>query len=753
MKKLLTIFTAAALLGSCTGKNKAPNPWVNRPPEEVKKTDPVPTPTPTPDVKPDPKPADPKDSWNKSYPYTRAEAIEDTIFGVKVKDPYRWLEDVKSTEVQTWMADQDSYTRKELAKLPNRAWLEKRLKELYYVESIGVPTHKGKNYFYTRRAIGQEKAVVYTKTIPKKGDPIEKAILDPNTMSKDGTTSLGVWVPSPDGKKMVYALHKNNADEASLYVRDVETGEDSSIDVIEGAKYARPKWTPKGDGFYYTYLTTDPKIKTEDRPGYAEIRYHALGTNPKSDPTIYEKTGDSSKFVDVDLSDDGRWLFTYVERGWSAVDVYYKDLKDKKAEWKPLIAGKEAIYGVTAWKNKFYIYTNDGAPHGKLMVADPKKPAQTDWKDVIPEDKDAVIDVDNAGVQILGDSVVGLYLKNASSEVRIYDLKGKLLRTQALPEIGAVTTISGNPDEDEAYFSFNSFTRPTEVHKISLKKGTDELWSSVKLPIDPSKYTVEQQWFPSKDGTKVSLFIVHKKDMPKDGKTPFLLYGYGGFSVNMLPSFSSSIYPWLEAGGGYAVPNLRGGAEYGEDWHKAGWRNNKQNVFDDFIGAGQYLVDQKYTSSSILAIRGGSNGGLLTGTVTTQRPDLFGAVICGVPLLDMVRYTKYGSGKTWIDEYGDPEKEADFKWLYAYSPYHKIKATNYPAFLMMAADSDDRVDPFHSRKYTAAMQAANTSDKPILIRIEKNSGHGGADLVKQAVESSTDMYAFLMSQFKMSAPK
>jgi prolyl oligopeptidase len=756
MKKLLTIFTAAALLGSCTGsKNKPQNLWENRPPEGVKKPE-----EKAPEKKPAPEVENSKPKWEKPYPFTRTEAIEDTIFGVKVKDPYRWLEDVKSSEVQAWMAQQDSYTRKELTKLPNREWLEKRLKELYYVESIGVPTHKGNykkgsagtNYFYTRRSLDKEKAVVYVKTYPKKGDPVEKVILDPNVMSKDGTVSLGTWVPTDDGTKIAYALHENNADEATLYLRDMATGEDSKVDVIEGAKYASPQWTPKGDGFYYTYLPTDPSIKTEDRPGYAEIRFHKLGTDPKTDPVIYEKTGDPSKFIGAGLSKDGRWLFTYVFRGWSAVDIYFKDLKDKKGAWKPFITGKEAIYGVTAWKNKFYIQTNENAPHGKMMVADPKKLDPKDWKELIPEDKDAVVDSD-AGFQILGDSIVGLYLNKASSEIRIYNLKGKLLRTQTLPEIGAVTTISGNPDEDEAYFSFNSFTRPTEVYKLSIKKGTAALWSSVKLPIDPSKFIVKQEWFTSKDGTKVSMFIVHKKDLAKDGKIPFLLYGYGGFSVNLLPSFSSGLYPWLEAGGGYAVPNLRGGAEYGEGWHKAGWRNNKQNVFDDFIGAAQYLIDQKYTNSSVLAIRGGSNGGLLTGAVTAQRPDLFGAVICGVPLLDMVRYTKYGSGKTWIDEYGDPDKEADFKWLYAYSPYHQIKATNYPAFLMMAADSDDRVDPFHSRKYTAAIQAANTSDKPILIRIEKNAGHGGADLVKQAVESSTDMYAFLMSQFKMTAPK
>jgi prolyl oligopeptidase len=758
MKKFLTIFTAAAMLQACP-KPQTENPWKNKPPEEK----PVENPQPDPINKPDPKPEEPKAAWAKPYPFTRAEAIEDTIFGVKVKDPYRWLEDVKSAEVQSWMNEQDSYTRKELAKLPNREWLEKRLKELYYVESIGVPTHKGNYkkgpagtvYFYTKRGAGQEKSIVYVKSIPKKGDPTEKAILDPSTLSKDGTVALGTWVPSKDGKKIAYAQKKNNADEATLYVRDVETGEDSKIDIIEGAKYASPQWTPKGDGFYYTYLPTDPNIKTEDRPGYAEVRYHQLGTDPKTDVTVYEKTGDPTKFVDVSLSGDGRWLFVYIFRGWSATDIYVRDLKNKKdTSFKPFIAGKEAVYGVVAWKDKFYIYTNEGAPNGKIMVADAKKPDQANWKELIPEDKNAVVDTDNAGFQLLGGSLVGLYLKNASSEIRVYDLKGKLLRTQTLPEIGAVSTIRGNEDEDEAYFSFNSFTRPTEIHKLSIKKGTTELWASAKLPIDSSKFTVKQEWFASKDGTKVSMFIVHKRDAVLDGSMPFLLYGYGGFNVNMLPSFSSGLYPWLEAGGGYAVPNLRGGAEYGEEWHKAGWRDKKQNVFDDFIGAAQHLIDKKYTSSSVLAIRGGSNGGLLTGTATVQRPDLFGAVICGVPLLDMVRYTKYGSGKTWIDEYGDPDKEADFKWLYAYSPYHKIKeGTKYPAFLMMAADSDDRVDPFHSRKYTAAMQAATSNDRPVLIRIEKNAGHGGADLVKQTVASSVDMYSFLMSQFKMSAPK
>ncbi|HEU4753879.1 MAG TPA: prolyl oligopeptidase family serine peptidase, partial [Armatimonadota bacterium] len=496
-------------------------------------------------------------------------------------------------------------------------------------------------------------------------------------------------------------------------------------------------------GFYYTYLPNPPGVSVSERPGYAEVRYHQLGTDPKSDPLVHARTGDPKTFIVPDLSRDGRWLFVYIREGWNRTDIYYRDLRAGGEEWKPFITGVQAQFAVIPWEDQFYIQTDQDAPRGRVFRASTERPAREQWTEIVPEQKDAVLDT----AQVVGGRLVLNYLKNAASRIEIRELDGRPVRTVPLPGIGAASGMTGNPDEDDAYFSFASFTKPSEIFRTSIRTGETKSWASVKIPVDPSPYTVEQVWYPSKDGTRVSMFIVRRKDMPKDGSTPLLLYGYGGFQVNMLPSFTSSIYPWLEAGGAYAVPNLRGGGEYGEEWHRAGMLEKKQNVFDDFIAAAEYLVKHGYTKPERLAIRGGSNGGLLVGAAMTQRPDLFRAVVCGVPLLDMVRYHLFGSGRTWVPEYGSADDPAQFKALYAYSPYHHVKpGTRYPSLLMMSADSDDRVDPMHARKMTAAVQAATGSRRPVILRIEKNAGHTGADMVRQAVDSSADAYAFLMQE-------
>ncbi len=687
------------------------------------------------------------------YPETRIEPIKEQLHGVEVADPYRWLEDDKSTEVKNWMSAQDSVARAELAQLAGRDKLIDRLRALFYVDSISVPLHRGGRYFYKRTFATKEKGIVYVR----EGEAgVEKVLLDPNTMSADGTTSIGEWMPSHDGKKVAYTLHANNSDEATLYVIDVDTITPSKVDVIEGAKYASPAWTPKGDGFYYTFLPSGPNITVADRPGFAEVRFHKLGTSPQSDTLIHPRTGSAETFIAPQLSHDGRWLFVYIQHGWNASDVYYRDLSSSDKNWKTLVAGKQALFEIEAYKNRFYVRTNDGAPKWKMVEVDPAHPQLENWRPLVAESADAVLD----GSAIIGDRFVLSYLKNAVTELAIHHLDGKLDHFVKLPGIGAVTQVAGEPEDTAAYFDFASFTQPRQVWKLPLAQGCTakcgdgnetELWAEIKLPIDATPYAVEQVWYPSKDGTKISMFIVHRKDMPKNGTTPFLLTGYGGFNVSMQPAFSAGLYPWLEAGGGFALPNLRGGGEYGEAWHQAGMQANKQNVFDDFIGAAEYLVKQGYTQPARLAIRGRSNGGLLMGASMTQRPDLFRAVICGVPLLDMVRYPLFGSGKTWVPEYGSPDDGAQFKTLYAYSPYHHVKAdVKYPSLLMTSADADDRVDPMHARKMVAAVQAATTSGLPVLLRIEKHSGHGGADLVKQAVEMAADEYAFIIHELGMS---
>jgi prolyl oligopeptidase len=677
------------------------------------------------------------------YPSTRVSNARDVLFGTAVEDPYRWLEDVKAREVQEWMASQDRYARERLASLPGRERLVERLRELFYVDTLSAPVHRGDRYFFTRRRADQEKAVVYWREGPA-GE--ERVLLDPNRLSGDGSVSLGVWAPSWDGRKVAYALRRNNADEATLYLKEVATGAESPVDVIEGARYASPAWTPDGSGFYYTYLPTDPAIPVAERPGYAEVRFHRLGTDPKQDPLVHARTGSAETFISPSLSRDGRWLFIYIRHGWNSTDLYYRDLQRDTRDWRPFVIGRPALYSVTAWKDRFYILTNEGAPRWRLLRVDAAHPDREQWREIVPEAKDGVLQ----SAQVVGERLALNYTRDVASHLEVRTLDGAPVRDLPLPGLGAASGFSGNPDEDEAYFSFNSFLRPTEIFRTAMSTGETSLYAAVKVPIDPSPYLVEQVWYRSKDGTRVPMFVVRGKEMPKDGSTPFLLTGYGGFNVGMPPSFSAGIYPWLEAGGGFAVPNLRGGDEFGEEWHQAGMGRRKQNVFDDFIAAAEHLVRVGYTKPERLAIRGGSNGGLLVGAAITQRPDLFRAAVCSVPLLDMVRYHRFGSGRTWIPEYGTAEEEGDFRVLFAYSPYHQVKAgTRYPAVLMMSADSDDRVDPMHARKMAARLQAAGAGPHPVWLRIEKNAGHGGADLIRQSVESSADAYAFLMHELGM----
>ncbi|MCC6523850.1 MAG: S9 family peptidase [Polyangiaceae bacterium] len=677
------------------------------------------------------------------YPPARRETVVDVIHGVGVADPYRWLEDEKQPEVQSWMDAEDALARAELRKLPERDAIAARLKELFYVDSLSAPVHRGSRYFYSRRHAKKEKSIVYWKE-GKTG--AEQVLFDPNGWSEDGSVSLAGWQASWDGTRVAYKKSQNNSDESTLYVRDVAAGADSAIDVIEGAKYASASWTPKGDGFYYTWLPTDPKIPVDERPGFAEVRFHKLGADPKQDALVHPKTGDPEVFVSGDLSRDGHWLVVTISHGWTSDEVWLRDEQKNAGRpaggaFVPLAVGKKAHYRVEAYQDQLYVQTDEGAPRWRIFRVDPRRPDRGSWVELVPERADAAMD----GFSILGGKLVVSYLRNASSLVAVYGLDGKLVRELGLPGIGSVGGPIGRQDEDEAYYSFESYTVPREIYATSIATGKVELYSKLEVPVDPSPYVVEQVFYPSKDGTKISMFVVRRKDLVKDGSARVYLYGYGGFQANETPVFMASIYPWLERGGVFAVANLRGGAEYGEKWHEDGMLLKKQNVFDDFIGAAEYLVAEQYTRPSRIAISGASNGGLLMGAALTQRPDLFGAVLCGVPLLDMVRYHKFGSGRTWASEYGTVDDPAEFRALLAYSPYHHVApGTAYPATLFLAADHDDRVDPMHARKLAALLQADSTGG-PVLLRIERHSGHGGADLVKAEVEKGADRYAFALA--------
>ena len=714
-----------------------------------------------------------------------------TLHGIAVEDPYRWLENASAPNVQSWVSAQNAHARRILDALPTQKELSQRFSELLYFDAVSAPELRGNNEFYTRRYKTKEKSVLMVRSRSSSGEKAEqgeeRTLIDPNELRADGSLSLGNWYPSWDGKRLVYALRENNADEATLFVRDVASGKDSEIDKIPGAKYANPSWTPDNRGFYYEFLPSDPSISVAERPGRTEVRYHELGTDPAKDRVVFPSTHDPETFLSGGVTRDGRWLVVSVQRGWNQNDVYVKDLTRRAASNKaaPLketpkppstavsgqdcaranakelgfdtfASGLPALFNLSWWNGAFYVHTNHDAPNYRILKVAPDQlalgPAQ--WREIVPETQAKLDDA-----RVIGGSLVLNYLENASSRIQIHDLDGKPVRDVTLPSIGSASGMVGDPDRDEAYYTFTSFTLPTQVYQTSVARGTSRLWSQIELPIDTSQMQVEQTWYASRDGTRVSMFLVHRAGIALDGSHPTLLYGYGGFNVDMTPAFSPLAVVWLEHGGVFAVPNLRGGGEYGEAWHRAGMGANKQNVFDDFAAAAEHLIAQGYTSSERLGIYGGSNGGLLVGASMVQHPDLFRAVVCSVPLLDMIRFHLFGSGQTWVAEYGSAENPADFAVLYDYSPYHHVlPGVKYPALLMMAADSDDRVDPMHARKFTAAVQWATgqsatgqgsaTSGRPSLFRVEEHAGHGGADLVKKRVSYNSDLIAFLLVQLR-----
>lgn len=722
-----------------------------------KKTPPV-QPAPLVQTKPATPPAPILPTLPLTYPATRTTSDFDLLHGVTVPDPYRWLEEGTSPEVQDWLGRQNKLARSYLDALPGREALENRYRELLYIDTISVPSRAGDRYFYMKRKATDEKAILYWRDA---NDPngtgqtsAEHPLIDPNQFIATNNAALGDWSPTLDGRLLAYTLKPNNADEATLYVKDVATGNDLPGEVIEGAKYADPSWMPDGSGFVYTYLPAADPAKPEDRPGLAVVRYHQLGTDPKKDPVIHEKTGDPTKFIGANISRDGKWIFFTQENGWDKNDLYYQPLHGAPQagmllRWKPIAVGKDATYSLYAWQGSGYLLTNEGAPHYRIFKVALDNPTRSHWKEIVPESPTGVIN----GLAVIGNHLVIDRMVNVTSQCDILDLDGKLVRPLDLPGLGSLSALSGEPDRDELFYGFANFTQPPEIFQTTVTDPAQTLWAEIHLPVDPSPYTVEQKFFPSKDGTQVPMFIVHRKDIVLDGHTPFLIYGYGGFAVSETPFFSPGYYPWLEAGGGYALVNLRGGGEFGEQWHQDGMLLKKQHVFDDCIGAAEYLIQQGYTKAERLGVRGGSNGGLLVGAVLTQRPDLFRAGVCEVPLLDMIRYDKFGSGKTWIPEYGSAADPEQFKALLAYSPYHNVHpGMAYPSILFCTAANDDRVDPMHARKMAAALQAATGGKNPILLRVETQSGHGGGDQVKKTLVYATDIWGFLIHELGANSP-
>ncbi len=672
----------------------------------------------------------------KLEPTRKVDIVEDH-FGISVADPYRWLEDVDDEEVKAWMDARNDVARVQLESLPARDDVAKRVTELLYVDSQSVPVKRGGRMFFWKKPADQEKAIYYVED----GEG-PKPLLDPNAMSDDGSLSISEAVPSPDGTLVAYLEKPNNMDESTLQVMEVATGAVREGDAIAGLRYTTPSWVPDGSGFYYTWLPSDPSIPVHERMGYGEIRYHALGTSPKDDARVRDKTGSPERWMVGRVSEDGRFLFATISHGWAEQDVFVMNLKAKKPVWQPLAADVTGLYQVDAWDGAIFVATNEKKPNWEVYRVDPKKLDRANWKLIVPASDTVVID----DMSLMDGKLALTLMENASSRLEIRSLDGKKLNDVELPGIGTVTSFVGKADQDIAYFSFSSFATPTQIYELTVATGKTKLFHKTDVPVNPEDFVVEQKFYTSKDGTKVSIFLVRRPDIELDGSNKTLLYGYGGFNISLTPAFSPLAITWVERGGLYALPNLRGGGEYGEEWHRAGMLANKQNVFDDFIAAAEWLTSEGYTSKERLAIRGRSNGGLLVGAAMTQRPDLYSAVICGVPLLDMLRYHMFGIGKAWIPEYGSPEVEDQFKVLQAYSPYHHVdKKADYPALLMLSADSDDRVDPMHARKFVAAVEAVKGKE-PVLLRIEMNSGHGGGDLRRQQVAQLADEIAFLESQ-------
>ncbi len=675
-------------------------------------------------------------------PKAKAIPVEDSLHGHKIVDKYRWLEDYKSPETQAWVSQELAYTRSILDTLQGRSQIEKRLEQLLTIGSIGVPQLGGKYYFHTRREGMQNQPVLYVREGVESKD---RVLVDANAMAADGTVALDWWFPSDDGKYVAYGTSPGGSELSTLHVIETDTGK-VLPDTIERTRAASIAWKLDNSGFYYTRYPKKGDVPDGQEMYNRHVFYHAMGSDPGKDLLVFGEDLKPDQWPNLNLSEDGRWLLIDVSEGWSKSELYLADLKAGAGAVR-ITEGKEALYAGDFLNGKIYITTNEDAPRYRLLVADATSPSRANWKEIIPQ-SDAVLQ----GAAVLGEKLYVQYEQNATSQLRLFDLEGKKLEDIPLPTIGSVFGSGGKWNRKEIFFGFQSFTVPPSIYRFTLVEHQSSLWAKVDAPsIDASDYEVRQEWYHSKDGTRVPMFVVHKKGLKNDGQNPTLLTGYGGFNVSMTPAFSRSAYLWLEHGGVYAVANLRGGAEFGEDWHRAGMLEKKQNVFDDFIAAAEHLIEAKYTDSRHLAIQGGSNGGLLMGAMITQRPELFRAVICAVPLLDMLRYQNFQIAKLWIPEYGSSEDPKQFGWLYAYSPYHHVKAgTEYPAILFMTADTDTRVDPMHAKKMAALMQAeaknGSSHERPILLRIETKAGHGAGKPVTKQIEEGTDVYSFLFWQ-------
>lgn len=673
-----------------------------------------------------------------NYPETRKDSVVDNYHGTMVADPYRWLEDDNSEETKAWVKQQNAVSYPYLAGLPGREEIKSRLTELWNYPRYGNTIKSGGKYFYSYNTGLQNQAVLY---VQDRLDAEARVLIDPNTLSTDGTVALGGWSVSKDGKYIQYAISRSGSDWTEFYIRDIETGKDLK-DSLRFIKFSNAAWTKDSKGFFYQrYPEPLPGQELSAQNKNPQLMYHVVGTPQTKDQLVYERPDRPDWGFGSMVTEDGNYLMINVWEGTDQrVRIHYKDLRKPGASVLPFLDAFDASYDIVGNDGTlFYVRTNKDAPKYKLVAIDLNKPEPSSWRTLIDQAEETL-----EGVTMLNNQFVAFYLKDAYSAVRFYTLEGGRRSELELPGIGTVSGFSGERYDEETFYTFTSFNYPSTVFRYDFKTEKSVEYRKPEVKFNPSEYVVEQQFYQSKDGTQIPMFIAYKQGLKKDGKNPTYLYGYGGFNVSMTPSFSVSNLAWMDMGGIFVLPNIRGGGEYGEQWHLAGTKERKQNVFDDFIAAAEFLIEKGYTSSQHLSIGGGSNGGLLVAATMLQRPDLFAAAVPAVGVLDMLRYHTFTIGWAWASDYGLSDDPEGFKYLYAYSPLHNVKSdVEYPATLITTADHDDRVVPAHSFKFAATLQEKYRGNRPMIIRIESNAGHGAGKPTSKIIDEYSDVLAFI----------
>jgi prolyl oligopeptidase len=669
-----------------------------------------------------------------NYPVTKKTDVVDDYHGIKVADPYRWLEDDNSAETKEWVKAENKVTHQYLDAIPFRSKIRERLEKIWNFPKYGTPHQEGKYIIFSKNDGMQNQSILYIQE-GLKGTP--RVLLDPNKISDNGTVALSEYALSPNGKYFAFGVAKAGSDWNEINVMEVETGK-LLADHIKWVKFSGIAW--KGDGFYYSAY--DAPLKGQElskKNEFHKIYFHKVGTTQEQDQLIYKNDNYPLRNYGATVTNDEQYLIISETAGTSGNALYVKNLKNTKADFVKVVDGFDYDFSpIENIKGRLLIHTNDGAPRYRLILIDPDKPARENWTTVIKEEKDVL-----QSAVVVGGHIIATYMKDASNKAVLFSLEGRMLHEIVTEGIGTIEGFTGKPEDKFSFYSFTSFTMPTTIFKYDVAKNRSEIFSQPKLDFSTSNFETQQVFYTSKDGTKVPMFIIHKKGLQLNGQNPVYLYGYGGFNISLTPAFSTARIIWLERGGVLAIPNLRGGGEYGEEWHKAGTLLQKQNVFDDFIAAAEFLIKQNYTSSSKLVIAGGSNGGLLIGACMTQRPDLFKVALPAVGVMDMLRFHKFTIGWAWTGDYGSSDDAEQFNYLLKYSPLHNLKSgVHYPATLVTTADHDDRVVPAHSFKFAATLQEKQVGENPVLIRIETEAGHGAGKPTSKQIDEWSDIWAF-----------